>query len=1053
MSAYPRKNLAPLPPMRLLLFCVVAVRPVGLLADQPRSICLDGDLAVEQYDYRTWTSDDGLPSDQVLDIVQTRDGYLWLATERGLARFDGVRFTSFNRSNTPQLATNRVTTLHEGRDGTLWVATYGGGLVQCLPQHPPRFRLIEQLQGSGIRCLFEDTGGTLWIGTEAETWTLLDGKCRRRPDAPLNVSDICEDNSGTLWLGASQWMVSRPESFMKSDVAPQPGLYRFDDDRFHRLGEAEGFPQTEGESSVTTLCPDRTGGLSIGTVGDGLLRFKDGRCEDYAAAIGLKMNHFDHVHHDRAGHVWVSARTGGLQRLADGKPARLPTAASPANVRCIAEDREGNVWVGGGRRGLRQIRNPEIVRVKFDIGGFSVRCLLEDSAGDLWFGSRSISARNRTRSGLHRLTDGDFQHWGTDHGLPTHLVTGLAKGADGSLWIGTHQGLVQRQGGDFKVLTTVDGLGRNWIRAVHVARDGAVWVGFWEGALQRIHEGTFTMVPEFGDADVNWFHEDSSGALWIGSNRGLWKWRESKLERVRNAELDQLTAISFTACLEDRDGHLWLGTSGGGLCRWANGRISNWTSQHGLHDDVIHMIQEDTRGRLWLGGPHGLTSLEKTALDEIESGAIGRLEPRVYHGGSRTGPLRFGADYRPNAALRGDGSLWLASSAGAVVVPADGPYQNPVPPIVHVQEVRLDGKSTGTQANIETLSGPSRVEFRFTANTFYSPEMVRFRYQFVGHDDQWIDGGRERSVSYTDLPPGNYTFRVVADNGHGVWSESGDTIELTVKPRFWETWWFRGGAAVSMLVMTVLYFRFRVRHIRTRNVELQREIDDRQRAESALKQREEQLQTLSGRLIGAQEDERRRVARELHDDLSQRLAVLAIEVDSLVHDLGDDDENAVKTLHLKEEIVGVSRDVHALSHELHPSILDDLGLVDALEAKCHQMLQHDELDVDFQYHDVPSSLPKNIALCLYRVAQECLRNTVKHGQTDRASLSLLVEDQQIMLTISDTGVGFDVDQARGQGGLGLSSVEERTRLVGGELSIRSRSHQGTDVTVRIPLEV
>ncbi len=380
------------------------------------------------------------------------------------------------------------------------------------------------------------------------------------------------------------------------------------------------------------------------------------------------------------------------------------------------------------------------------------------------------------------------------------------------------------------------------------------------------------------------------------------------------------------------------------------------------------------------------------------------------------------------------------------------PWARPVPPAVQIERVQVNGKTLSGEHTFKFLSGRHRLAIDFAVPTFFNRHNVRVRYRLDDSDADWVEAGDERVAYYTDLAPGDYRFQIIAANGD-VWNEQGATIDLAVQPRWWERTETRVAMGCGILALGFLYARYRTRKIRRANIVLRREIVDRKRAEQSLRQREGQLRTLSGRLIGAQEDERRRIARELHDDLSQRLAVLAIETDSLVDDLGDDDGAAAKTRRLKDQIVGVSRDVHALSHELHPSILDDLGLVDALEAKCHQMSQRDELDVDFQHRGVPSSLPKDIALCLYRIVQESLRNVVKHSQTDRASVSLFVEDKQIVLSVSDAGVGFDVDQTGGQGGLGLASIEERTRLVGGELSIRSRLQEGTDITVRIPLEV
>jgi signal transduction histidine kinase len=671
-----------------------------------------------------------------------------------------------------------------------------------------------------------------------ETWTVNDGHCAKRFDAPLNVKSICEDANGQLWLGASIWFQSRPLLAPSPDVWPQPGLFRFDDDGFYRLAEADGFSQTEQASSVGTLCPDGNGGLWIGTTGEGLLRYRDGKCERHPGAGRAK--HYYDVHQGRSQQLWLSTWLTGFYRLSGGEhrvqvgPEKFPIGNLP--VRCITEDRDGNLWLGHANRGLRCISNPELTTFSLGISGSAVKCVLEDTAGDLWFGSGS----SNIRTGLHRLSGGTIEFIGADDGLPRR-VTCLAEAPDGRLWIGTLNGLACRDpDGTLKAFTTADGLGRDWIRSVYVDDAGVVWIGFWEGNLQRMEQDKFLTVTEFGNADVNWFHEDVGGEFWIGSNRGLYRWRKDQPERVVNRVLDELATTDFLSCFEDDAAQLWLGTDGGGLCRYADGRFANWNSAQGLHEDVIRVITEDARGRIWLGGAHGLTSLPMSSFDAITAGTIDRLDVRVHQAKGRFG------DYQgPKVVRRRDDSIWFIMSTGAVVVPSGGPYQHVVPPQVHIEKVDVNQQSLALSEEIEIQSGSRRIEFHYTANTFAAPELARFRYRLVGFDNGWIDAGTQRSASYTDVPPGEYVFQVTADNGHGVGSEQPTVMALTVTPRWWEIGWLRVSVLLAGILAIIGYFRHRISAMRHSNIVLRREITERKRAEEESREHLDQLARVS----------------------------------------------------------------------------------------------------------------------------------------------------------------------------------------------------------------
>lgn len=835
---------------RLLIFVLVVLAYLcksgsTTAAQQNRkAIGLDPKLSLQQYHLRGWSLKNGMPTDQVDEIVQTKDGYLWLATPNGLSRFDGARFTNFNRSNSPAFKSNSITCLYEGNDGALWIGTNRGGVIRCRRGANPQFEHYEQLDGRRIQAFGEDRTGKVWIGTDIETWTIANDQCMPRPDAPINVVALCRDNRGKLWLGNSNWYVSRPES-VSEDVEPSAGLYCLHDDNFTRVKAADKFLAESEDYSILSMCPSDRGGVWIGTSGHILLRCENEQTIKKVTPIvdGQPLG-YKFLLEDRVGDLWTSdQQTQALQRLAiDGRGLLVETQRE-WNARCAAEDREGNIFFGD-KFGLHCLSNPEFIVLDLGTRGSNIKCVTMDEAGQLWFGSGQGGFQN-PQTGLHLFDNSVQKHLGFKDGLPSYHVTGLDTGADGRLWIGTENGLACHTEGKLKTITTADGLASNVIRTVFEDSAGVIWIGFIGGGLQQMKDGKLTHVSEFGDNDANWIHEDHKGIIWVGSNRGLFKWAGSQLERVRDVVLDALPTIDFAACYEDEQGVIWLGTDGGGLCSYVDQRFANWTTKDGLYEDSIFAINEDETGRLWLGGPSSLTSLPKVSLGQRKNGTLGRINVSHYGNGAGTEPLRFREKHWPNSVRREDGSVCFVTANGPIVIRADGPHRNSVPALVHIEDVRLDGNSLGPDNDFQILSGRNRLEFHFSASNFTAPERTKFEYKLDGHDDRWMEAIESTTVSFTDLKPGKYTFRVRADNGFGVWSETAAKLPFEILPRWFETYWFRIVSVLGLIGLVAFSTRRYTRSVRLRNEELQQEIDERKLAEKKLSWTESRFRDLA----------------------------------------------------------------------------------------------------------------------------------------------------------------------------------------------------------------
>jgi signal transduction histidine kinase len=416
---------------------------------------------------------------------------------------------------------------------------------------------------------------------------------------------------------------------------------------------------------------------------------------------------------------------------------------------------------------------------------------------------------------------------------------------------------------------------------------------------------------------------------------------------------------------------------------------------------------------------------------------------------------------QPNCAVDSTGKLWFATQKGVTFVdPAHFHLNTRPPPIDWVEltyhrsvtdSARRLPRLTGTPHDVEVRltapfvqplrfpPGTHGLEIEYTALSFSAPEKIRFQYKLESKDSDWEDVQNRRIARFHQMQPGDYVFHVRAANEDGIWNENGVSLAFTVLPYTWQTWWFRAGAAMLLVgIGAAAAWQSSRKHV-------QRALEQERTAN--------EIRDLAGRLINAQEDERRRIARELHDDFSQRLALLSVEMDLAAAGKGGNGQAAEPRLNeIAARVNELSVDVHRMAYELHPAKLDQLGLATAARSFCREAALQSGLRIDFEAGDVPRDLPPDLALCFYRILQESLQNVVRHSETKEARVRLKTIHDRIQLTVEDAGRGFDVAQRRREGGLGLSSMEERVRLVKGTLTVRSAPGQGTwiEVNARLP---
>jgi signal transduction histidine kinase/streptogramin lyase len=762
----------------------------------------------------------------------------------------------------------------------------------------------------------------------------------------------------------------------------------------------------------------------------------------------------------------------------------VPASLSSDYLDEIIADRSGLVWIGTHGSGV-DVHDPRLQAFTVfhndplrpeSLASDLVLAVAEDRNGILWIGTQ-----DRGLDRLDRRT-GQVVHYPPDPRNPPRLghgwVSALQHDKDGSLWVGTYGGGLYRldpASGRFTAYrhdpANPRSLSHDTVSDIHVDRSGTLWVGTRGGGLNRFDpaSGTFTAYRHDPAAsrslssELVWaIAEDLRGDLWIGTGSGLNRLEPATrtITRYHHDPQDpnSLGDDNIWALHVDRSDVLWVGTLGGGLDRFdrSQGTFTHYKEPDGLASDRIVSILEDGKagdssaGNLWIGTGRGLSKLDRDRKTFHTYG--------VTHGLPNTEYNRGGQATRQGEILMGSLQGLIAFDPGAVRDNQD------VPPVVFTNFLlanrpvpvgeRSPLRQTIDQTDSIALTYADRViSFEFAALNYRAPRQTRYRYKLEGFDTDWIVvGSTQRLVTYTNLAPGGYTFRVTAANGVGAWNEAGRAIALVIMPPWWATWWFQGLAIALIAGCAMGVYAWRVSSLNQRRRELEVEIAERKQVEERLRASHRQIDDLAGRLLTAQEAERTRIARELHDDLGQRVASLSIALSTVKQKIGPrhgsiDDELAM----LQQETMRMSKDLRNLSHELHPGALEHVGLVEALKTRCEELSLESSVSAKVVVGDEWSEVPYDVAICLYRVAQEALRNVMRHAHATTAQISLARQNGQVIMRIADDGRGFDATVPVRQPGLGLVSMDERVRMLGGSLQVQAAMNRGTIVVATLPI--
>jgi signal transduction histidine kinase/ligand-binding sensor domain-containing protein len=958
-------------------------------------MALDPTKAISQYVHSTWGTVNGLPQNTVTRIRETRDGYLWIGTQAGLARFDGVSFTTFDHTNTPSLQRDYIADLVEDSQGTLWIATTNGGVVSF---HNGLFSHVKAVEPRGGLDLAADPDGSVWIGGYGGLKHFKNGlliKAYTTADGLSGdpVASLVVDRSGAVWIGSpgglNRLSNGKMQTYSVRDGLPSKEVtqvrlvadgtlvvktqnaefVRWEHDRFvpwHIPGVSGG--------NVHDVILDRDGNFWLASGTEGLFRVTGAQLSRFTTRDGLASDAVARLYEDHDGNVWVGTQSGGLERFRDGTFTTFAKeeGLSDDQTLSVIEDGIGDMWITTSN-GLDQLHGSQIRTYK------AVDKLLD--TWSLWIDHASNLLIGTSSQGMIRLTHGQLAPSLSEcAGVPAYVMSGIVEDSAHQLWVATRGGgLVRCVGGKITdIYTTKAGLLSNTLYALTQGLDGTMWIG-GDNGLNSIQNGHFTSYPTLKGLPNVW-----------------------------------VISLYF-----DSKGILWIGTFGQGLFRLEDGHFTRYTTHQGLQNDTVNSIVEDTATNLWIGSDNGISRITRQDLDAVATHPLGTFAPLIFGTADGMKSSATAGGSQPGAWRSHDGRLWFPTVRGVVVADPLRLKLSESAPISRIEQMNADETRIDVTVPVRLPPGTRRLEIRYTAPNLSSPDRTQFRYRLDGFDEQWIPGGVQRVAQYTNLSPGHYTFHVSASADTGRWGAQDSTLNFVVIPQFYQTWWFRllcGFAVISLLWGA---YRLRVNFLHARAAVL---------------------------------EERQRIARDIHDSLAQGLSAIIFHTQAALYSLTKASE--MTSTHMTSVLdlaVGSLDDARYSVWDLSPAVLDPKNLVESISSMAQLLARGRVEALEIHSSGTEWQLGPAANHHVVLIAQEAISNAIRHGHAENISVHLEYFSEALHLSVSDNGVGFASTPDIGQRvrGYGMRNMRHRADRLGAELKVTSTPGSGATISLHM----
>lgn len=971
-------------------------------------------IAPAQYRFDSWTTVSGLPQNSVQDILQSQDGYIWFTTNGGIVRFDGVRFKVFNKSNTEGLRDSRFTMTLEDGSGRLWFLTEENTIVRYENGNFSTLTSPNASPGKIVYRFYKDQNGILTFTTEEGHFRYQDGMFKKFEIATSQLkSYICFiDSEGGIWLTENPNSKSEKQNIRRV-LGDQVTYFDF---------------ETTSESIPPFIYEDRFKNFWVSIAARSLNRIYNGKTQMIPIDVGFYTDFLE----DTEGNLWLGQKGGlfmleadevGKENLEISKIRKIPQKGEIWNeIKSLALDREKGIWVGTYKSGLHHL-TPQTIRVysKTDWGteAENVYPIFEDSQSNVWVGVWTATLIKYDRDNNYQV----FLNGPFDGSLSSFF-----EDSNKRIWIGGRKKVGYFENNEFAVFDKFDDWGELFINAIAEDKDGSIWFGSAAKLVRYAKDQIKVFTPADGlpDKFITALLKTKDGKFWVGTKRGLALYENEKFQAF--TDQDGLNFEYVRSLYEDTDGTLWIGTYDTGIIRYKAGKFTRISEKDGMFNGNVFCILEDDNGWFWINSNQGIYRVKKQQLNDFADGKIKNVDSIGYNKNDGLLNTEGNGGYQPAGIRRRNGELWFPTQQGVAVIEPNKISINHLPPPVYLEEILIDYKNIGKYGDeLEIQPSQDNLEIHYTGLSLVNSPLVTFRYRLEGLEEEWNEIGTRRFALYNNLPPGEYTFRVLAANRDAVWNMEGASIKIIKLPFFYQTWWFL--VLLVMVAAAIIWLIFYNRFSHLRNIA-------------------DTTQKFSRRLIESQEAERKRIAFELHDGIGQSLAIIS-NLAAMGKKRKDDPQfvfNEFEEISLSAN--GALDEVHEITSNLHPYNLERMGLTKALKSMFTKV--SGVMKLDYEMDTIDDIFPKHSEINIYRIMQESLNNIIKHSEASAAAITIKAREKEVVITITDNGRGFDPNVAKGNG-LGLVGLNERTNLIGGKLRIKSGDGKGTEITINLPI--